>query len=137
MKKIDQILKILKDNGCKITPSRLEIISILTKTSHPLSADDIYEKMKDTTDRVTVYRNLHLFESIGLVTKISLKNHHSYELTDNHGHYIVCQNCNQTEKIPVCNIKHLEDQTLKLSKSFSLITGHVLQMSGFCKKCKH
>jgi len=134
---MEQIIDRLKASGHKITPTRLKVLSVLLKSPEPISAEAIFNKVKKEVDQVTIYRNLNLLEELGIVTKLGLQNHHSYELSVNHGHYLICQNCNEIEKINTCHLKDIEKESLKLSKNFAQITSHILQMSGLCRKCNH
>lgn len=131
----EKISQKLKENGYKLTPIRLEIIEVLDQNQTALSVEGIYGKLKKKSDLVTVYRNLHLLEELSIITKLSFGNHHTYELQANHNHYLVCQKCHETERLPSCSLKGIEDSSLKESKKFSQITNHVLQLSGLCKKC--
>lgn len=130
---------ILTRKGCKNTKSRKIIIDILEKSNIPVSAEDIYLRIKDsggTANLSTVYRNLELMESKGLVSKTSMSDGKArYELTgDGHKHHVICTNCHKMIPIDLCPIEGLE-QDVKKKTSFD-ITGHKLELYGICPDCK-
>lgn len=71
----------LKCGGYKVTSQRLNIIKAIHKNNKHMSADEIYKEVKDKNiGLTTVYRNLMIFEKMGLVRKISITNINYYEL---------------------------------------------------------
>lgn len=63
---------ILAQIGCKNTKSRKVIIEVLEKSDIPLSAEEIFLRVKDSgasTNLSTVYRTLDLMENKGLLEK--------------------------------------------------------------------
>ena len=91
----------LKRAGLKVTLPRLNILSILSESADEgahLSAEDVYQRLRDAGDDVglaTVYRVLTQFETAGLVERHNFESGHSvFELaTDDHhdhGCYLTC-----------------------------------------------
>ena len=88
--------KNLRKAGLKVTLPRVRILEIFeqSKERH-LSAEDIYNKIRDAGDEVglaTVYRVLTQFESAGILMKQNFEDNYSvYELvTDDHHDHMVC-----------------------------------------------
>ena len=88
--------KNLRKAGLKVTLPRVRILEIFeqSKERH-LSAEDIYNKIRDAGDEVglaTVYRVLTQFESAGILMKQNFEDNYSvYELvSDDHHDHIVC-----------------------------------------------
>lgn len=69
---ITQSLQTLKDNNQKMTKTRLWILEELEHIKKPLNPYKLLEQSKDKNiDISTIYRNLELFESLGIVHKIN------------------------------------------------------------------
>jgi NADH-quinone oxidoreductase subunit E len=71
---LPQIENILKNNGLKLTKPRKTIISVLLKSKESLSTEDIYIKSHKKTSNIgiaSIYRNLNIFESLGIIKKIN------------------------------------------------------------------
>ena len=88
--------KNLRKAGLKVTLPRVRILEIFEQSSQRhLSAEDIYNKIRDAGDEVglaTVYRVLTQFESAGILMKQNFEDNYSvYELvSDDHHDHMVC-----------------------------------------------
>ncbi|HBL15641.1 MAG TPA: transcriptional repressor [Elusimicrobia bacterium] len=61
----------LKDSGLRLTRAREAVLRILEKAGHPLSHQELRQKLKaGTFDRVTVYRTLETLQATGLLHRI-------------------------------------------------------------------
>ncbi len=88
----------LRNAGLKVTLPRVKILQILEATgdtTQHLSAEDVYQKLRDAGEDVglaTVYRVLTQFESAGLVNRHNFETGHSvFELdTGDHHDHMVC-----------------------------------------------
>lgn len=127
----------LLNAGLKKTKTRVEILNLL-KEDFPLTAEEIFEKLKDDKIKIpSIYRNLSTFVESGIVLKsVGLDGIAYYQLNDdNHKHQIVCTNCGKTKSIdhaPVIEIeKNIEKET-----GFT-ITSHTFEFSGICEDCKN
>jgi Fur family ferric uptake transcriptional regulator len=87
----------LRKAGLKVTLPRIKILQILDSTadtSEHLSAEDVYQRLRDAGEDVglaTVYRVLTQFETAGLVTRHNFETGHSvFELAsdDHHDHMV-------------------------------------------------
>lgn len=130
---------ILSQIGCKNTKSRKAVIEVLGNAESPISAEDIFLRMKEvgtSANLSTVYRTLDLMESKDLVCKTVMGDGKArYELTgDGHRHHLVCTNCHKSVPIDVCPLEKLEKDVGK--KTDFDITGHKLELYGICPKCK-
>lgn len=73
--KIDDAIKVLKDNGHKYTDKRKDLITLLHDSSKYLNAKQIQTFLNDKYPGIsfdTIYRNLHLFESLKLIETTEL-----------------------------------------------------------------
>jgi Fur family ferric uptake transcriptional regulator len=53
---------------------------------------------------------------------------------DKHHHHVVCQGCGKVEDFIDCKIDEIANQIT--NKTGFSIRKHILEFSGFCKKCK-
>ena len=130
--------EILKRNGIKITPGRVEILNILTNSENSLSAEKIYHIYRNNNINInlsTVYRTLELFEEKGITEKITLNDGvFSYKLKkETHRHHLQCDICHKEVEIP-CPMLQIQEM-VQNSTGFTL-TDHDLVMKGVCKDCK-
>ncbi len=126
-------------SGIKKTKQRAFLLATLEQAGKPVSAQDLYFKMKEegaSLSLSTAYRILGFFISVGLVNKISVMGSEVwlYELNCNqHKHYAVCLNCHKIIEMEHCPIEtfmpELEDGDFQ-------VTGHNLEIYGLCKACK-
>ncbi|MFA5934190.1 MAG: Fur family transcriptional regulator [Candidatus Paceibacterota bacterium] len=139
MKKVKENFKeILHNNNYKATSARLAILEAFSETCNPLTAEEIFKKVKKIgTDLVTVYRTLSAFEESGIVRKVDLRRDAAYfELaTDHHHHHIVCTDCGDIEDFENEGIEKAAEKIQSRSKKFKTITNHSLEFFGHCIDC--
>lgn len=129
---IDQLLK---QNDLSLTRQRKKILSILTNSREALSEQQIQNKLDESCDRVTIFRNLKTMHEKGLIHKIISNNSARYiykekmeEKTVNHLHF----QCKICEKITCLTQMTVGDLMLPEGYSISEINFLVL---GICKDC--
>jgi Fur family ferric uptake transcriptional regulator len=139
----------LRGKGYRLTIPRRAILSLLSKTSKHLSAEDIYVAVRRTYPAIgltTVYRTLEVLVGMGIVSKLNfgegrsryeLRNH---ELQQVQHHHLICKACNKV--IDYTNFvkeeKELIEKTEKFleSKYGFKIDEHRLQFYGLCSRCR-
>jgi len=132
--------EILKREGIKNTKHRCSIIEILGKSDAPVTAEDIFIRLHESSKSIclsTVYRTLETLISKGLVSKtiISSDNRAVYELnTAEHKHHLVCVGCKRMVSIDGCPFNEYEKE-IQGKNGFD-ITGHKLEIYGFCPECR-
>lgn len=135
MKKREQLIKSLKEAGCKLTSTRLSMLEVFSRAGKPISTESILSKTKDI-DVATVYRNLISLQKVGLIRRVELhKNADYYELHTSHHHHIICRSCGIFEDFKLCHIRDISKKTLLHSTKFSSISDHSLEFYGMCKVC--
>lgn len=126
--------------GMKWTRQRKDVYDVLMQASEPLSAVQIYNQIEKTEDSgnyalSTIYRILGAFEEKGLVEKNNWMGEGIvvYALKkDKHTHYAVCLSCHKHVPLQSCPFEHMH--LPKASGEFQ-ITGHKLELYGYCKEC--
>lgn len=107
---------------------------------HP-TADEIYEKVRKRLPRIsmgTVYRNLDVLTSCGLIRKIEPGRPQMRFDGETAEHYhTICKRCGKVEDAPI----EPTDNTLELlEKALGKLTrygifGHRLEFIGLCREC--
>ena len=129
----------LRDKGYRLTPQRLIVLSIVAKARGHLGVDEVFERAKEAypyMDIATVYRTLHLFKSLGVVTEVAIGDRLHYELTDPNGrhHHMVCRVCNGAFNL---SPHYLEEFRVTLSREFGFEPDlEHFAVSGVCAQCR-
>lgn len=128
----------LKDKGYKYTGKREKLVRMLAAEKKYISARDILERMQMEYSQLsfdTIYRNLALFESLGILESTELKGEKQYRFScagSDHHHHIICTKCGKTKVIEVCPM----NAVVSKSDDFQII-GHKFEIYGLCKECEY
>jgi Fe2+ or Zn2+ uptake regulation protein len=128
--------KTLKEHGYFNTAARYQLFLALQKHSS-LSSKRLISLLQKQ-DRSTVYRNILLFEQIGIVSKLWLGWESKIELSDvfqHHHHHFTCLKCLQVINLPEDTIIEKRIRNLGIEKGLK-ITDHQLEIRGLCKTCQ-
>ena len=74
MKKQEQVIEALRKQGYRLTPQRLLVLTIVAQGGGHMGVDEVFRQAKEAypyMDIATVYRTLHLFKRLGVVTKVA------------------------------------------------------------------
>lgn len=127
--------------GIKWTKQRKAVYEVLSASEEPLSAVQIYNLILQKSGEgnyavSTVYRVLTAFEEKGYVEKSTFMGEDTvmYEWKRNgHTHYAVCLGCRKKLPLQACPFEHVH---LAAESDDFLVTGHKLELYGYCKTCK-
>lgn len=128
---------ILRNAGFKATPGRIAFLELVYKARKPLSIQDVLVKLKKhAIDQATIYRIVDALQGKGIIQYVNMEHGHAhFELVSPlHHHHAICESCGKVVDISKCNIKHLEDEVLKVS-NFKNLNRHSLEFFGLCKSC--
>lgn len=130
--------KQLADTGHRITPARLALFTTLLDTG-PLGIKDILATTNTSSNRVSVYRNIDLFEKLGIVRRIALGWKHKIELSDKfipHHHHLTCLSCGRI--IDIIDEVDVENFITAVTQKHAFTPqSHHFEVSGYCKDCSH
>ncbi len=131
--------EILKREGMKSTRHRNAILLLLEQSEQPMTAEELYISLRKKTASInlsTVYRTLDAFVSKNLVIKSAMDDGKArYELNHHeHKHHLYCVGCHKVISIEDCPMGELQD-ILKKKIDFD-VTGHKLEIYGYCHNCK-
>ena len=121
----------------KRTKTREKVKEILENSNIPMSAADIYEKLKD--DGITlssIYRTLDTFTSEDIVVKdIDNNGTAMYSMhKENHCHYLECKTCHNKIKLDYCPY-HNVNKRIKNKTKFEVDEQNVI-LYGTCENCQ-
>lgn len=132
----EKLNHILKAGGHRTTQARRLIFQLLVG-SDPLSIGQLLKKAGDKIDRVTLYRNVELFEKLGIVHRIHIGWKYKVELSDafiEHHHHLSCLKCGKI--IAIEDEKHIDEFIEKLANKFSFTPRrHQFEIDGYCLHC--
>ena len=135
----EQVVETLRDQGYRLTPQRLIVLTIVAEGDGHMGVDEIFQQAKEAypyMDVATVYRTLHLFRKLGVVTEVAIGDRLHYELTDPHGahHHMVCRVCNGAYNL---SPHYLEEFRETLSQEFGFEPDlEHFAVSGVCAGCR-
>ncbi len=136
--RFELIINTLKNNGYKITPQRLAIVTILAGSEDHPSVEDIHEKLKKdfpTMSLATIYRNVLIMKSLGEVLELGFpdgRNRYDGRTPDPHPH-VICIKC---KKIVDPDLESLDEmkKEVALETNFTILN-HRLDFFGICSEC--
>lgn len=141
-KELEQWQKEFRKRNIRCTSKRLGIMKVMVNNDSPLSAQEIFQKVKKEFSEIrlsTVYRNLNFLEEKDIVRKIGLNidnRENKFELYDqghSHHHYLICLECG--EIIPLeCPLQNFKEK-VKSETDYKMVD-HNLKMYGICPACK-
>ncbi len=128
-----------KLRGCRASKNREEVLKVLEHQSCPVTAEEIYNLVKEeipTVSLSTIYRIIEKLISLEIVNKATTldDNRARYELVrETHKHYMICTKCRKMIPIDCCPIEEFENK-VAVETGFN-ITGHKFELYGECKAC--
>ena len=139
MAKYEEAIHTLRHQGHRLTPQRLLVLSIVAEGDGHMGVDDVFQRSKEAypyMDIATVYRTLHLFKDLGVVTEVAIGERLHYELTDPAGrhHHMVCRMCNGAFNLGPHYLEEFR-RTLISDFSFEPDLEH-FTISGVCADCQ-
>jgi Fur family peroxide stress response transcriptional regulator len=132
----EKLKKGLREKGYKLTPQRLEIISLLSRDMNHPGAMDILKKVRKKVPQIsmsTVYYTLDMLKKEGLIHEIEFYDRDNrYDVNVTSHINLICKKCGKIEDFP--------DELPYSSEAVKKKTGfHTLGMRfeyyGYCKEC--
>jgi Fur family ferric uptake transcriptional regulator len=135
----EAFIQALRQRGVRITPQREMILDALAHSSSHMTAEEIYDQVKEHTQAVniaTVYRTLELLVEAGLVSRANLWDGRLVYATNQHGPHLhlVCRTCGSTVDADYSLLSSLVAQ-VKDQYQFLTDWEHVC-LQGICQDCQ-
>jgi len=116
--------------GLRCTAPRVRLYAALRACGRAVTVSEACELVSDL-GTATVYRNLELFERVGLVRRVG----DGYAaLTPGHTHALVCERCGCLVEFTECGVQGLI-RGIERANDF-VVTGHRLELTGLCGACR-
>lgn len=135
-KNVTRFKQILTDNGYSLTQAR-EVTFDLLVSAEPQSIRQVMAHAAGRVDRVSVYRNVELFERLGIVHRIYVGWKYKLELSDEfmaHHHHMSCLQCGRI--IDIRDERHIDDFIRKIAQEYSFKPrSHQFEIAGYCQDC--
>ena len=137
--RLEQMIKVLRDAGRRITPQRLAVLKILAESSNHPSVEMIYSQVKKrfpTTSLATVYKTVTLLKELQEVLELGFAGGGSrYDGKRPFPHpHVVCTKCGAIVDPQFSNMEEMAAEMAK--KSGFKITHHRLDFFGLCPNCQ-
>jgi Fe2+ or Zn2+ uptake regulation protein len=133
----EKFRKILKQRKLRLTGARLALYDFMSEHNRPLSVNKLVASLSAKADRASVYRNIELFEKIGVINKVFTGWKYRIELSEQfrpHHHHLTCQKCGKS--IPISLGERMEKAIESFGEKHDFkITGHQIELHGLCKNC--
>ena len=138
---IEELKKIVKQKGLKYTEQREIVLDILINATGHLSAEEVYNKIKDEHKEsnigiATVYRALSFLEEVNLIASVTFgTDGKKYENNAKlHHDHLICTECSKIIEFVDDEIEKRQDRVAKKNKF--KITSHSMQLYGVCEDCQ-
>ena len=123
----------------RVTRTSEQVLLLLQQSRCPVTVDDLYIKLRGmgiNSNISTVYRVIERFWEKGLINKHAYMadGKNLYELAgEEHHHYFRCLQCGRLWAVDTCPMEEFIREWSHRSKV--QVTGHKLELSGYCEKC--
>jgi Fur family transcriptional regulator, ferric uptake regulator len=124
------------------TQARRRLVELLVGEGRPLTAPELIAGHPELSQS-SAYRNLAVFESLGIVVRIATDAEHArFELAEDlmgHHHHLICTECGRVEDFIVgTRAERSLDRALTAAVAGTgfVSTGHRLDVLGSCRDCQ-
>ncbi|HKR82036.1 MAG TPA: Fur family transcriptional regulator [Candidatus Saccharimonadales bacterium] len=128
---------VLAGRGYSMTKAR-QIVFDLLNTPEPQSMAELTKKAVGKLDRASVYRNISLFEELGIVHRIYIGWKYKLELSDSflaHHHHLSCLRCGKV--VDIHDDALVDEFIAKVTRQFGFTPKrHQLEVDGVCADCQ-
>ncbi len=138
------LAKLLRSHGLRVTPQRLAIMATLQATPEHLSAEEVFEEIREKMPNVslaTVYKALGELRRVGQVRALPVWGRVRYDLVARGPHHhLVCEHCHRVVDLDPAGPAGTEvPKNLEIPKKqvqgFEILTAEVIFRS-ICPDCR-
>ncbi len=131
------LLDLLRKGGHRITRPRRAVLQALAEGPGHITADGVLRIGRRThpqLSKASVYRTLHLLESLGALRGIPSPEGRRYVQVASGHHHLVCRGCGEVRDFPGCGLCESWHEVAE-ERSFH-VAGHLLEVFGLCAGCQ-
>lgn len=133
---MNEAMTLLKTKGYKTTQKRKDILAFFAEADGYRTAKDLNNHMENKYPGIsfdTVYRNLHLYNDIGILenTELNGEKQFRFKCSQHHHHHFICVQCGKTKAIHICPM----DEAKQALESYE-IEDHKFEIYGRCPHCQ-
>jgi Fur family ferric uptake transcriptional regulator len=133
------IAESLRQEGYRLTPQRMMILTIFDASMGHISAEEIHRKVRERYPFVnisTIYRTLSLLKKLRLISETDMgEGYVRYELLERgRHHHLVCRQCGESFAFEDELLKPLQRRLLK-DYGFAADIDH-FAIFGLCQRCR-
>ncbi len=135
------IIKKLRAGGERITPIRMALVEILSKSHKPLTPQELLRALTKQglgANKTTVYRQLGTLERYNIIHEVHFTDRTKrYELINEsgHHHHLVCLECQRIEDVAFPTDLEQQEKTIWKKNKFKVLQ-HSLEFFGLCQSCQ-
>lgn len=128
--------KILRQNRYYVSQPRFSLFRLL-QDMNSITVRQLITRLP-RQDRATVYRNIKMFEKLGIINRLRLGWHSKIELSDifkHHHHHMSCTNCGKVYVLK--DNLTIEREIARISRGTKFqAMDHQLEIRGLCQNCR-
>lgn len=130
----------LQQRSRRFTSPRQAVLDALRRQRRPVSIRELHATLPEPRcDLATVYRSLHLLETVGMVRRVDLgEGRARFELCSegqsSHRHHLVCTRCSEVVLLDECFPQEWE-RRIAARNGYREVT-HRLEFFGVCPRCQ-
>ncbi|MGO5065281.1 Fur family transcriptional regulator [Clostridium sp. FAM 1755] len=140
---LEYFKKLIEEKGYKFTFQKKIILKILVNSSIHLNVEEIYNEIKkENIGIATIYRNLKIFEELGIVKEFNIEGINYYEMKIFSGKplhiHFKCLKCNSIIDMDngKLNLEYLKlNRDIECSENLEIYDVNMLFL-GLCSRCK-
>lgn len=136
--RLEQMTRLLREKGCRLTPQRLAMLRILSKSAGHPSAEQIYEQIRasyPTTSLATIYKTLSLLKNMGEIFEVTFGVESHYDGNKPYPHpHVICTKCGQIIDPEVGTMAGISQEIAR--QTGYKITRQQLNFFGLCPRCQ-
>ncbi len=128
--------QMLAEDNRHITRSRVAVFELLNQ-NQPQAVRDLIKRSNGNVDRVSLYRNIALFEKLGVVHRVYIGWKYKLELTEYfiaHHHHLSCLGCSRV--IDIVDEKNIGTTINQVAEKYKFKpVRHQFEIEGYCSAC--
>jgi Fur family peroxide stress response transcriptional regulator len=132
-----QVEKLAKEQGMKLTPQRRAIIGYLQSAIHHPTAEEVLKAVNEEfpmTSRATVYNTLNWLKGVGLVKEVFEGGVHHFDPNTGDHHHFICRICHRVEDVESALIGNFQLDPLPGNHE---IENFEVIIRGICSACRN